>query len=271
MEELAPALALFRQAREFFRANTLYGYVAAAEAARAAVQALASLVARCEKAERFARDAVEEGRSFSAEIADLCIGPYRLGTMMAGELERVRQMLVQAENAGRSGRLGDSVAAEQHALQAQALLKDTIKRFQTAATERAEADRARILDHIARRHRATPEGAGVKAAALVGAAVCMLPGVYLGVSSPHGATAVQRVMTVVIVVGLGAVVGALFAPYYRTPPPDGSDDAQLAAVDRTLEELRALPSRYSGTSQRSKLELGPLAAAQLTALRGRAE
>lgn len=271
LEELAPALAQFRQAREFFRANTLYGYLAAGEAAHAAVQALASLVARCEKAERFARDAIEEGRRFSAEIADVCVGPYRLGTMMAGELERARQLLVQAENASRSGRLGDSMAAEQHALQAQALLKDTIKRFQSAATALAEADRERILEHLARRHRATPEGAGVKAAALVGAAVCTLPGVYLGVISPQGATAVQRVMTVVIVIGLGAIVGALFAPYYRTPPPDGSDDAQLAAVDRTLEELRALPSRYSGTSPRPKPEPGPLAAAQLTAWRGRAE
>ena len=244
MEELAPALAQLRQARDAFRTNTLYGYLAASDGAQAAVQALAGLVARCEKAERFARDAVDEARSLSAEIADLRIGPYRLGTMMAEEIERARVVLSQAEKAGHTGRLSDSVVAEQHARRAQALLKETIKSFQTAATDLAQAERERILERIERRHRATPEGAGVKSAALIGAAVCTPPAIYLGVVSPRGESAVQMAMTLAFIIGLGAVLGALFAPHYRTAPPDGTGDVQLAAVDRTLEELRALPRRY---------------------------
>lgn len=240
-----PAWQLLQQARDHFRANTLPGYLAAMADAEAAGAALSGLIARSRQAELLARDAVESAREIAQRVADLQVGPYRLGTVAFRELGRARTCLEEAETACRSKRLGDFLHAEQQAQRAHLALRQAIEQFQALATREATAERERLQDEIARRHRRTPEGSGVYAGATVGAGISLFPAVYLCLIGPRDGTIMRAVLTLVIVVGIGALLGALFAPYYRTPAGTGaSSDSRLAAIDRTLQELRTLPLKF---------------------------
>jgi tetratricopeptide (TPR) repeat protein len=249
-QDFSASLALLELARAAFRENSLYGYRRAAALAAHADEAMNAIVARGQKARRLAEDALRTAEEEAAQIASVQVGTYRLGTVAVGELHRATELMRQARVALAAGTLPGYLEAEKLAGRALAVLGQTVEHYKASALQQALAEYAELERKIDALQVRSGDGGGsaAKACAAIGAIVALFPGGCLSffsfrdVAGVHGPDLVLRVgLSVAIFAGVGALLGALFAPVLTPDSSPGSQllDERKAALKQTIAALRA--------------------------------
>jgi tetratricopeptide (TPR) repeat protein len=249
-DELTSALALIDRAKAAFRDNSLCGYAAAEAGAGRAAAALTLVMGRAQKARLIAEDALQTAKETAAQVAALQIGSYRLGAGAIAELKRATALIAEAETACQAKSLAGHLAAEQHAKRAFVALRQTVEAYKASAIEQALGERAELENKIERLQQSGCEDSATpgKTYGVIGAIGVLAFGGYLAVSLSGSRAAAQRSETLmrlglalVIVVGIGALLVALIAPFYRTEGARSRYkhlEERKDAMDQTIGRLR---------------------------------
>ncbi|MCX6956913.1 MAG: tetratricopeptide repeat protein [Verrucomicrobia bacterium] len=259
VEELGAVSTLIAVATVAMRTNSLYGYLSAEAHATEAATALKTAVVRGQKARQNAADALQTARELAAQVEALQIGPYRFGTVARTEFVKATSLITQGDAALLANTLPSFLEAEQHAKRSLVALRSAVESYKTSALQQAETERLALLEQI--NHLPPPrrdQGSAVKACAVIGAVVAIVPGGYAtlvsrgNVSPGDWPEALLRFgLTIVAAGAIGALLGAMFYPSQFSSAADSHHplDDRKTALDQTIAKLRGFSLENIGAAR----------------------